>query len=72
MDKVVLLVKTIGVFYYNNGRRYEGDWKDGKRNGKGNLQSKSIGILYFNNGNWYDGEWKSNNRDGLGIGWVKV
>ena len=24
-----------GIYYYNNGDRYEGDWKNGKREGKG-------------------------------------
>ena len=28
--------------YYNNGNRYEGDWKNDKKEGKG--------IYYFNNG----------------------
>ena len=24
-----------GIYYYNNGERYEGDWKNDKREGKG-------------------------------------
>ena len=38
-----------GIFYYQNGR-YEGDWKNDLRDGKG--------IEYWNNGNKYDGDWK--------------
>ena len=36
--------------YWNNGDRYEGDWKNGKREGKG--------IKYYNNGTKEDGDWK--------------
>jgi len=33
--KVLLFTKAIGIMYYHNGDIYEGDWKDGKRSGKG-------------------------------------
>ena len=42
--------------YYNNGARYEGDWKNDKKEGKG--------IYYFKNGNREMGDWK----DGKEIG----
>ena len=32
-----LIKKKEGIFYYNNGDRYEGDWKNDKRDGKGDL-----------------------------------
>ena len=25
----------IGIYYYNNGDKYDGEWKDDKMNGKG-------------------------------------
>ena len=40
--------------YYNNGNKYEGDFKNDKFEGKG--------IYYYNNEPWkddkYEGEWK--------------
>ncbi len=47
-----------GTYYFANGDRYEGEWKDGKRDGQG--------TYYFANGNRYEGEWKDNNRNGQG------
>jgi hypothetical protein len=38
---------------------YEGEWKDGVRDGRG--------ILMYANGNVYEGEWKDSVRDGRGI-----
>ena len=38
--------------YYNNGDKYEGFWKHGKKEGKG--------IYYYNNGDKYEGVWKNN------------
>ena len=45
--------------YYYNGDRYEGDYKNNKREGKG--------IYYFNNGKRYEGNWKNDKKDGKGI-----
>ena len=45
--------------YYKNGDRYEGEWKNDDREGKG--------ILYYKNGDRYDGEWKNDKREGKGI-----
>ena len=39
-----------------DGRRYEGDWKDGVRDGNG--------IDTFSNGERYDGEWKDDKKNG--------
>ena len=49
-----------GKWFYNNGvLRYDGNWKDGKRNGKG----KSFGV---DGGLCYDGNWKDGKKDGKG------
>ena len=43
----------------SNGCRFAGDWKDGKRHGKG--------VFYWTDGSFYDGEWENDNRHGRGI-----
>jgi len=48
-----------GIFYYNNGSRYEGDWKNDIKEGKG--------IFYYNNGDRYEGDWKNGIIEGKGI-----
>lgn len=44
---------------YIDSSRYEGKFKDGKREGKGKLT--------YANGNIYEGSWKNNLRDGKGV-----
>ena len=39
------------MMFYNDGDRYEGDWKDDIFDGKG--------IMYFNDGDRYEGDWKN-------------
>jgi len=77
----VLLILTlfndlIGEFFCNDGDRYEGEWKDGKKHGQGNksdllnalliltLLNSSIGKCFFKNGNRYEGEWKVDKKHG--------
>eukprot|EP00092_Neocalanus_flemingeri_P012921 GFUD01013920.1.p2 GENE.GFUD01013920.1~~GFUD01013920.1.p2 ORF type:complete len:203 (+),score=71.69 GFUD01013920.1:103-711(+) len=71
-----------GVMKWQNGDRYEGDWVEGLRQGKGKYISKSTGGKYegeytsdlkqgkgkytFSNGDWYDGQWKEGLRHGHG------
>ncbi len=47
--------------YYKNGKKkYEGEWKDDKPNGKG--------VYYYENGNkLYEGEWQDGEYDGKGV-----
>jgi len=62
-----------GIYLYSNGEKYEGQFKNGKRHGRGRLNfpdsSKYIGqfkngkrhgqgILNFPDGGYYIGEWK--------------
>src|SRR5689334_13036979 len=43
---------------YINGERYDGDWKNNRKDGKG--------IMIFLNGDKYDGEWKNDKMHGVG------
>ena len=44
--------------YYNNGDRYEGDWNNNKKEGKG--------VFIWPDGKKYEGDFKDNKRDGYG------
>ena len=52
-----------GVYYFNNGDKYEGEWKKNNVDGKG--------IYYYDTGDIYKGEWKNNTEDGKGIYYYK-
>ena len=71
-----------GIWYDNNGDRYEGDWKNGNFEGKGiyywnndeiyegdfrNDKKEGKGIMYYHNGDRYEGEWKNGKSEGKGI-----
>ena len=43
---------------FADGDKYDGEYKDGKRNGKG--------TYTFADGDKYDGEWKDDKGNGLG------
>jgi len=77
-----LFGQETGVLYlWENGTKYMGEWKDGKRHGQGNMTyhdgSKFVGkwkdgkkhgqgtFIYYN-GRKYVGEWKDNNQNGQG------
>jgi len=45
---------------YANGDVYNGQWKDGKPDGKGAMR-------YYANGDFYDGMWKHGKPDGRGV-----
>jgi hypothetical protein len=48
-----------GVYISASGMKYEGEWKNGKRDGQGNLT--------YSNGSKYTGGWKNNRMHGQGI-----
>ena len=50
---------------YANGDRYEGDWCNDKKDGKGKLRY-SVGLINYDNGDKYSGDWKDDKRDGKG------
>ena len=47
-----------GVFTFDDGGVYDGEWKDGMCDGEG--------IYVWPNGATYDGEWKDGKREGVG------
>jgi len=63
----------IGKYFWKDGNRYEGEWKDGMKHGQGNksallnylliltLFNAFIGEFFWNDGNRYEGEWKDAN-----------
>ncbi len=51
--------QTFSVHTYDNGDRYEGEWKNGKKHGKGTMD--------YANGNKYTGIWVNDNRAGQGV-----
>jgi len=44
---------------FDDGQVYEGEWRDGKRNGKG--------TNTWPDGNKYEGDWKDDKVEGKGI-----
>lgn len=44
---------------WSDGRKYEGDFKNGKKDGEGTFE--------WPNGNKYIGSWKSGKQNGIGI-----
>jgi hypothetical protein len=49
-----------GTFYYLEGGKYTGEWKDNRMDGKGTL-------YYYNQKIAYEGEWKEDRLWGYGI-----
>lgn len=48
-----------GIETWADGRRYEGEFKNGKKDGEGTFE--------WGNGNKYIGSWKSGKQHGIGI-----
>ncbi len=40
-----------GTMYFNDDDRYEGEFRNDKREGKG--------IIYYNDGDRYEGDWRN-------------
>jgi hypothetical protein len=51
--------KTFNVYTYDNGDRYEGEWKNGERHGKGTMD--------YADGNKYTGTWVNGEKLGQGV-----
>ena len=46
-------MQGIGVFTYSNGDKYDGEWIEGNRNGKG---------IFISNADKYSGYWKDGKK----------
>jgi len=75
---LILFNALIGKYFWNDGDRYEGEWKIGINHGQGNkcdwlndlliltLFNAWIGKFFQNNGDRYEGEWKDDMKQGQG------
>ena len=81
-NKQITCFKGIGIYTFQTGYRYEGEFKDNKPNGQGVFSSpdgqryqggfkdgklNGKGIMNYPDGRRYEGEYKNNKRDGYGI-----
>lgn len=48
--------------YWTTGERYQGEWRDNKKHGKG--------TVIYKNGDKYEGDWENDVRHGLGTLWI--
>lgn len=75
-------INGIGTFVWPSGSRYEGEWKNGKRNGRGIFTSAQgetyegefkddkfhgTGTYRFKNGDVYSGQWRNGKQEGHGV-----
>lgn len=69
MEKAIYFFDIIGVFQYADGEKYDGDWLDNKKSGKGNslFYNYKKGIYAYASGDRYEGEWQDGKRHGKGI-----
>ena len=56
-----------GIMFYKNGAKYEGEWKDDKKNGKGVFTSAHYYNCRKNVGMKYEGEFRDDKFEGYGI-----
>ena len=61
--KQITTDKDQTIVIYDNDDKYVGNWKDGKREGKG--------VYYFKSCAKYDGYWKDNKKEGKGVYYFK-
>jgi len=53
------LILIIGILYYANNDRYEGEWEDDEASGKGKVLLKAIGTFYKVSGESLKGVFKN-------------
>ena len=56
----------IGICYFANGDKYEGEWCNDKMDGIGNIIN-ILGTYYYGTGDKYEGEWLNGYEHGNGI-----
>src|SRR5262245_20407715 len=49
-----------GVYVFKSGNRYQGQFRNGIKEGRGK-------FTWVSSGNTYDGQWKNDNRNGKGL-----
>lgn len=49
----------LGIFFYRDGGKYEGEWVQNRRHGRGKM--------IYADGNVYEGDWQEDKRDGPGV-----
>lgn len=62
IDRISMNIPMHKIIDCINGR-YEGDWKNGRAEGKG--------VYYYNDGGKYEGEFKNDKKEGQGIYYYK-
>lgn len=72
-----------GIYTWSTGDRYDGDWLENIKHGKGlyyfannediyvgefnNDKRSGKGVLYYSNGDKYEGDWLNDYKNGKGI-----
>lgn len=64
--ETVTLILTIGTYHYLHGDKYEGEWKNDEKDGKGTVAHHTIGTLTYSNGDQYKGNFSANKKNGQG------
>lgn len=49
----------MGTFTFPDGKKYDGEWKDGRPHGFGTMHNPRFGLTY-------EGQWKNGKRHGTG------
>ena len=57
-----ILILKIGIYYFENGSRYEGEFYNDLFTGKGKLLflNLKLGTYFYVNGDWYEGDYVKN------------
>lgn len=56
----------LGVMTYDNGSRYEGDWANSEKSGKGWLPALNLGTQTYGDRESYTGDWRGSMKEGQG------
>jgi hypothetical protein len=57
-------LRVIGLMQYENNDKYNGEWKEDKKQGQG--------VCQYADGDKYEGGWEDNKRSGEGISLAEV
>lgn len=81
LKKLSLVKHGFGKQIWKDGAKYEGEWREGKANGKGTFyhlngdvyegefvddRANGYGVYYHKNGSKYTGYWRNDLKDGKG------